>query len=525
MPQTKASILVKNTKWIYISKLFSQLFGLLATILVIRQLEVSVFGAYNLLLSSFVVFEILALSAVSNVFNRYIPELIANKEHHKLNRFIKGGIVYSFLLFSALVLTLYFLRDSFSSFFNIEDFDKYLIAFFIFIYANFLQIISGVVLKALLLHKKTAIVTIFSNAIRLIFYIYFAQRLDVNLLLYIESFIGLFFLITSVFIYLAIKNKFVQQKPDNNITPVTFKRVKRYGLLSMVNELGVGIVGKTSDYFIVAAMSSPLQVGLFAFAHRIYGIVFKILPFNDIQTVIRPLFFQKYSKEYDIKEFQKMYSFMIKLLLPIYIFPAIYFFFFGRSIISIVFDPKYIDAYWITIIVLLSNVFLAFFFPLALTVQLKERMDILFYSKIVAVFSIIAGILGMKYFGVLGVAIASLIGNLLKNLFIVFFMRDYPEIRFNYKDFLNFLFIGFLLMPFALLQPIVISGYLIIILTLFFIIYIAFLTIIFSPFNDYDKQILQKIVSSNSLLMKIYIFVVKLSTLLPSLANNKRKRL
>lgn len=503
MPESKANILITNTKWIYISKLFSQLFGLISTILVIRQLEVDIFGTYNLLLSSFVVFEILALSAVSNVFNRYIPELIANKEHHKLNRFLKGGIAYSFLLFSFLVVLLYFLRDSFSSFFNIDHFNTYLLAFLVFNYANFLQIIAGVVLKSLLLHKKTAIVTIIGNAIRLILYIYFARSLDVNLLLYIESFISLIFLVTSIFIYLNVKNQLGNEKPDSIVIPVTFKRVKKYGLLSMLNELGVGVVGKTSDYFIVAAMSDPLQVGLFAFAHRIYGMVFKILPFKDIQTVVRPLFFQKYSQHYKVDEFRKMYSFMIKLLLPVYVFPALYFFFFGKSIISVVFDPRYLDAYWIAVIVLSSNLFLAFFFPLSLTAQLKERMDILLYSKIVAVFSIIAGIYGMRYFGLTGVAVVSLLGNLLKNLFILTWMRNYKEIRYRIKDYKMFGVVFLFLMPFLIIQPFTLDLIWLIMLSVLFAFYTLVIFTLFHPFSEFDVLMLKKILDSSFILTRL----------------------
>ncbi len=47
---SRAKILVKNTAWIYVGKLFTQLFGVIATILVIRKLSVDVFGTYNFLI-------------------------------------------------------------------------------------------------------------------------------------------------------------------------------------------------------------------------------------------------------------------------------------------------------------------------------------------------------------------------------------------------------------------------------------------------------------------------------------------
>jgi len=49
-PTSHARILVKNTAWIYAGKPATQLFGIIATILVIRKLAVDVYGTYNFLL-------------------------------------------------------------------------------------------------------------------------------------------------------------------------------------------------------------------------------------------------------------------------------------------------------------------------------------------------------------------------------------------------------------------------------------------------------------------------------------------
>ncbi len=502
MSESKAKILVKNTKWIYISKIFSQLFSLVATILVIRQLAVDVFGTYNLLLTSFVVFEIFALSAVVNVLNRYVPELIANKEYKKFKKFIRKGFGFSFILFSFLIAILYLNKGNFASFFNIEHFDKYLLAFFIYNYAHFIQIVITTVLKALLLHKKTAIITIFTSALRLGLYLYFLTSLDVKLLLYIEALIGLIFLVCGIYIYIKHTAGVDCSQTAETESPVTFQRVKRYGLFSLLDELGVGFVGRTSDYFIVAALSNPYQVGLFAFAHRIYGLVYKILPFQDFLTVVRPLFFQKFSQKYDIEEFKQMCAFMIKMLLPVYVFPALYFLFFGKSIISTVFDTKYLEAYWVTVVILSGNLFSAFFYPVSLTTQLKERMDVMLYSKIVVIFSIAAGIYGMKVFGVIGVAFASVLGNLFKNLFILFLMRSYGEIKYRIRDYRNFLFMALCLAPFIFLQNIDLNIYTLILLSLLFAVYSIIIFMIFHPFNAYDFELLDKVAGSSKVLLR-----------------------
>lgn len=512
--ESNAKILINNSAWMYLAKITSQLLMLVATVLVINKLAIDVFGTYNLLLNSFVVFQILALSAVVNVFNRYIPELISNKEYKKLKKFIKGGFLLSSCLFLILTLLLFSFKEEFASFFKIPSFESFLLAFFAYSYSMFLMILMDETLKSMLLNKKVALITIFNTAIRPILYIIFLKKLDVNVLLYIEVVLSLIYLIQGIIVYLKFIRSLKDDEKNENINPVTYKRIRKYGLLSLFNELGVGVVNKTSDYFIVAAMSNPYNLGLFAFAHKIYSIIYKVLPFKDLQVVVRPIFIKKFIGDYEKKEFKKMFSFMIKILLPIYIFPALYFLFFGHNIITIFFGSKYNDAYLVTFIVLFSNFFMALFFPLTLTAQLKERMDIILYSKVVIVFSIIAGILGMKHFGIIGVALASVMGDFLKNMIIYFFMRRYNEVRYSIKDFKNYFIILIFLLPFIVFIFYKLNILLLTVFSLFFFIYLFLLFIYFNPFNDYDMKQINKIVESNKIVKTVYLKIYSIKIIL-----------
>ena len=86
---SRAKILVKNTTWIYVGKLFTQLFGVIATILVIRKLAVDVFGTYNFLIKILLIYFVFALSPVMNLFNRYIPELLQLKDFTSMEEFLQ----------------------------------------------------------------------------------------------------------------------------------------------------------------------------------------------------------------------------------------------------------------------------------------------------------------------------------------------------------------------------------------------------------------------------------------------------
>ena len=88
----------------YIGKLFTQLFGVIATILVIRKY---VFGTYNFLIKILLIYFVFALSPVLNLFNRYMTELLQLKDFRRTKKLIRIGIslsascavVMSFLIF------------------------------------------------------------------------------------------------------------------------------------------------------------------------------------------------------------------------------------------------------------------------------------------------------------------------------------------------------------------------------------------------------------------------------------------
>jgi len=245
----------------------------------------------------------------------------------------------------------------------------------------------------------------------------------------------------------------------------------------------------------------------------------KVLIYLLLQ-LFRPLFIKKFGQEYDIEEFKKYYLLLVKILIPIYSFPFIFYFIFGKSIVYHFFSIEYLNSYYITCVILFTTIPLAFFYPLSLFVQLKEKMEVLLYSKIIFVFSILLSIILIKYFGIIGVAIASLIGDLIKNLIIVFFMRDYKEIRLKWLDFKNFFYVNLLILPLFFFNSLHENLMLFILYSIVFIIYLFFLYIIFLPFNQKEIIILKEITSKSKILSRIFNLVLKLSKIKNETKNN-----
>jgi O-antigen/teichoic acid export membrane protein len=511
---SKISTLTKNTAWVYIGKIGTQILAFITAVLVIRNLDVDVYGTYSLLLKFIIVFNVFSFSPVGNIFNRYIPELLMSNDTTRFKRLLYMGFVL--ILASGFVITMLLFNFSkpISDFLNIDGFDSYKLALISFIGLMVIRESMTAVLTSALLHKYTSILLLASSFIRSVMLVLLLPKLNVNLLLYIEAVTSLIFVIPGIIVLMGFLKKMYSKPIINSQNPVSRKRVMRFGLFSSLNELGAGIVGKTSDYFIVSAMSNMHNVGLYAFATKIYDLIFKLLPFKEFMTVVRPLFFQKFTKDYDDKEFQNVFNFMIKAMMPVYIIPVLYFIVFGKSIILYIFDPRYISAYSVCVLVLMSNIFYAFFFPVALMMHLRERMDIALLSKIIVVFSIFAGIYAMKHYGIVGVAAVTLVGDFLKDLFIFILLRRKVKMVYRIKQYMNYLLIfAGINIPFYFISSAYTGIHILAIGTILYFI-ITYLAIIkFHPFNEFDLKILERMGQSNKstkivrkLILKTYNF-------------------
>lgn len=512
--KSKLKILVENSSWVYFGKISVQLFSFIVTVLVIRQLAVEVFGTYRFLVNTMVVFSVFTVDPIATIFQRYIPELAQVKDNIRLKKMLIMGLAISVVLQFVLFVLIVFFQTEFSKLFNIDNFEQYLLPLVLFIFLTFIKTLVASILRSFLLHKSNVLLNIIHTILRSVFFLYFLSILDVNLILYIEAFLSLLYIIPSIYIVFKSLRVFsfeITEKKSNLVTKI---RVIRFGFFASLNELGSGVVGKTSDYFIISAIGSPYYVGLYAFAYNIYNLVYKVLPFQEFESVLRPLFFQKFSNNYNREEFINYYNFIVKVMIPIFTIPAIYFFLFGKEVIEYVYDPKYASAYLVTLIVLISNISKAIFYPLTLTIMLKEKMEIALASKSIFIISIVGGIFAMNYYGIVGVAIMTLIGDLLRNMFMFFAIKGKADVAYLWKEYLNYLYILLILVSVFFFANMLVGNLLsLFLITLVFVVSSFVLFIWFHPFNQFDLVLINRIIAKSRLLLKLktpVIFIYKL---------------
>ncbi|MCT4643799.1 MAG: hypothetical protein N4A74_02345, partial [Carboxylicivirga sp.] len=428
--ESKKKILVENTLWVYLAKILVQAFGFIASVMVLRQLPVDVYGTYFFLFGLFTLYQLLITSPLRHVILRFIPELVSKLSKEAILKLFSVYFVTALLMIVLLTALLWGMRASFSSFFNIPDSDQYLTVFMVFVLCYALKILTEIVLSALIQHRLMALLNIGVVIIRTLAYFILLKQLTVQLLLLIEAGLSLFFFATAL---LGAQRLKVSDGEQKVISQGDKKRMKRFWLYSIFTELGAGIIGRTSDLYIVAAMSNPFAIGIYGLAVKIYEIVYKLMPLKEFESVLKPVFFGRFTKDSSEDELNAFYNFNVKVMLPVMIFPALYFLLFGQSLIFYVFGEKYMDAYWVCVLVLSTLIIDGFFYPLIFMIQLKERLEVVMISRFVVFLSLGLGIYLMKQFGVMGVALATFIGEFVKNTLMYLLFKRHCKLIYDYR--------------------------------------------------------------------------------------------
>jgi len=157
------------------------------------------------------------------------------------------------------------------------------------------------------------------------------------------------------------------------------------------------------------------------------------LPDYVLVDVIRPAFFTRYAGASDTAVLGKMFNLLTKLA-AFFFFPfAVGVLVLGDKMTIYVFGAKYLDSLvtlWIVVLFAASNVFMT---STGLVLQSTEKVQVQLYSKIFAVYNLVADLLVVRPFGVVGVALATGSAVLLKNLFCYYYAKKHGSLRVDWK--------------------------------------------------------------------------------------------
>ncbi|MBD3343014.1 MAG: oligosaccharide flippase family protein [Candidatus Lokiarchaeota archaeon] len=495
---------IKSAKHIAILKPISQIVSFLATVLLVRLLSENDYGIYNLFYSLIGLLGMIASFGIANTLQRFMPEYYARKEYIVAHKLYKISSIIRLISNIVILGLIFLLWESIAPILKIEAHKKIFILFSIIILLNMQRRLLEVCLNSFFLQKNTQILSIAFMLIRCAGYlIALLKNLDLWSVFVIDLAAHLI-----IFICLHVIYKFripIDKGELHEIIIEEKRRLTRYSLFHNFNDIGNSILAVNFDNFIIVMYLNPVMVGVYSFSQRVSHMIKGLNPVNYFIDVIRPIFFSFDSKR-ETTKINQIYNLLIKLSHLFYI-PILFFLINYRDeIINTLFAGKFIEYSLVLVGVFFFAMLNSFQQPIGLIAQLKEKADIILYSKVFAVYNIIADILLIKYFGVWGAVFATGTATFFKTIFIWYFLKN----DITHKNLASFFtklisFWAFIAMINYLLKFITQHEYIILLIGL--VVYVISFLIQFklNIFNREEKQfILNKI--TNPRIRNIMIF-------------------
>ncbi len=406
------------------------LIALLISICIIRFLSVDDYGIYNIMLAIMGYVALFSSFGLPNLFDRFIPEFFQKKDIARLNKFVNRGLILRFIISIGIVLLMIYFADEVSRIFKLDNAIQYLKAFFLGIVFFLQTVLLDKVLVSIFQHKQVLIIRLIYVAFRGTFlFLILSSGGGIKGLLIGESIAYIvLFILYQLYYQRFIKNNLIKRKAK-----LPLKRLLKFGGFSYFNEAGSKILSVSTDYFIISAFLGIHAVGIYGFASRLIFMITRIMPQVYFIRIIRPLYFAKYVQNKDLKQMKKMFMILVKIIAFLSFPITTGILLLGDNLIIYVFGIKYLDSLTVLWIMALFFMVNNFQFPVALVLQSIEKVNILFYSKIFAVYNLVLDLIVVKTYGIVGIAIVTGSAVLFKWLFCYYFANKYVPLRFDLK--------------------------------------------------------------------------------------------
>ena len=438
---------IRNVFYNYLGRFGSQAISILATVYMIRELPLQVYGDYNILFSIYAFIGLFTSFGLGNVIQRFIPEYTNQKQFKNIHLIIFWGIVVRLIsgLFAIGLLAL--LAGFVGNWLQVPNLINYLRILGPVILLTLLAVSLDVALTSLLKQFATNSALLFFAIIRgMGIYYVVGHNYGLNGLLIVELvaitircliLLGAYWLETAKF-----KTAIMQGAQQG---PFEKERVLRYGGWAYLNDFGYLFFNTDTDNFIISNYLGSAAVGLYAFSNKMSTMLLEWSPIAVASNVISPLVFGRYAHNQDKQDLNRIFLMINKANLFFFAPILAGYFALNERLIKLVFGEKYLPAVWLLGFVLVYQIINTFQYPLGLVVFALEQNQINFQSRIFSIYNLIADIILVRLFGVSGVLFATASAVTLKNLFIYFKIRNHIELTWDWRSYVRIFFNAFLM--------------------------------------------------------------------------------
>ena len=213
-----------------------------------------------------------------------------------------------------------------------------------------------------------------------------------------------------------------------------------YRRTSFLDDVGNTFLSPDINRFVVAAFSTTSQVAIYSVAVSVIIKLRGLMPIEIFRPLASVTFFTRFEETRTIDEVNRMFSFLLSVNRIVTTGFLVLFIPLGYEVIVWAFRVDYGPAYLPIVLLLLSMGF--FGMPIGLVAQALQRPKWLVYSKVAVLVNIGLGIPAAIYWGAAGMATATAISELTKNLLVFTLLRREFPIRYPWSTSFRFLVAG-----------------------------------------------------------------------------------
>jgi len=426
-----SSLVRKNSPYVVLERTLVPIINFLITVYIIRTLTVDDYGIYKILLAVMSYVALISSLGLQGVFRRFIPEFFQKKELSKLKALVERGLLLRMGLCVGIVLIIIVFAKPIGDVFKFQQAMQYFAVFSVSIVFFLASSMLANTLISVFRHKHYLVVQVIYVLFRGgIMYFMLSQGKGLMGLLISESVAYALLFAASFVIY----RKFLTDHAIEGKTELPLRRLIKFGGFTYFNEAGAQILSVSTDYLIISAFLGPVAVGIYGFANRVMELATRILPQSMFVNIIRPAFYMRYVQNDDVDQTNRMFNFLTKLIaffaMPLMLGIIVL----GDKLIFYVFDPKYLESMTVLWIVAGFHSFNYFMDPIAIVLESKEKVQVLFYSKIFAVYNLVGNLLVVKTYGILGIAVVTGSAIMFKNLFCYLYAKKVADVKLEFRD-------------------------------------------------------------------------------------------
>jgi O-antigen/teichoic acid export membrane protein len=366
---------------------------------------------------------------IPSLIERFLPELYQRGLFRELHRWVYRALVARFLLGLLGALICLFGREALGSILHADVFTAYYPVFALGLLFTILNQTSQSILDTFLMQKRRNAIRVAMSALRAILY---TAAISLGYGLYgilwafsISAWVG-----SALFVHAISRLKYpreVERRTDG--LGSLSARIKRYGAYSYANELGAMVLSRRTDSYLISGFLNPAAVGIYSFAARIVEMFVAMTPLVVGNVIISTLLFRQFTDTPTFEFLQRRFNLLCKLALYLSL-PILMILVGLHEQITLIVDPKYHEASFLLALIAIFEIFNVFSWPIGWMAQTSEKVEVQLYSKIGAIFNIVAAIILIPKFGPLGAAWATGTSFMIKNGLMYLFLRRHLPLRF-----------------------------------------------------------------------------------------------